>query len=301
MKDLHLHLSGATNPVILWTLIKESGFKVKSKDYFDFEETLLLDRSRVDSLDKYLEVLHRIDEAQSFPRAIELSVYDAFSSSYLAGCTELQLRWNPVKRSQNQKIDLDTLIVAARAGAERAKNYFGIGGSMIFCMGRDLDMAANGAIFSKALQYNHKGVTGIDVAGPESKALDPEFVTYYKVARDVGLETTIHCGETNHERVEDELAFVIEKLRPDRIGHGVQIYRYPKLMKKASSAGIHFEICMTSNLTTRAVPSLDEFKQVFRAFEDNQLKYSINTDATYLLKTNIRKENELYNSLKTNG
>lgn len=298
MKDLHLHLSGATSPVILWTLIKESGFKVKSKDFFDFEDTLLMDRSKIDSLDKYLEILHRIDEAQSFPRAIELSVYDAFSSSYLAGCTELQLRWNPVKRSQNQKIDLDTLIVAARAGAERAKNYFGIGGSMILCMGRDLEPAANSAIFSKALQYNHKGVTGIDVAGPESQRLSDDYVTFYRVAKDVGLETTIHCGETVHDGAEEELAFVVERLKPDRIGHGIQIHKYPKLMKKASNAGIHFEICMTSNLTTRAVESLEQFKEIFRIFEENQLKYSINTDATYLLKTNIRKENELFNSLK---
>lgn len=298
MKDFHLHLSGSTNPVLLWELVRESGYKVKSKDYFDFEQTLLMDRSKVDSLDSYLEILHRIDEAQSFPRAIELCVYDAYKSSYLAGCTELQLRWNPVKRSQNQKIDLDTLIVAARAGAERAKNYFGISGSMILCMGRDLDAAANAAIFNKALQYNSKGIIGIDIAGPETQTLQSEFTGYFSTARTLGMVTTVHTGETSHPGVEDELAFVLEKLRPVRIGHGIQIYKFPKLMKRASTLGVIFEICLTSNLTTRAARDRAELFQILKTFEEFQLPYTICTDATYLLKTDLRKEHALHEEIK---
>jgi adenosine deaminase len=298
MKDLHLHLSGSTNPVLLWELMRENGFRLKSKDFFDFESTMMMDRSEVSSLDSYLEILHRIDEAQSFPRAIELCVYDAYKASYLHGATELQLRWNPVKRSQNQKIDLDTLIVAARAGAERAKNSFGITGSMILCMGRDLDPAANAAIFHKAIQYFEKGVVGLDIAGPEKTPLSKEFEHYYATARTMGMISTVHVGEILHDGVEEELAFVLEKLKPRRIGHGIQIHRFPKLLKIASKLEVEFEICITSNLTTRAVEKLEDFKPIFKAFEDHHIKWSINTDATYPLKTNIRRENELFQSLK---
>lgn len=298
MKDLHLHLSGATNPVVLFELMRESGYKVKTKDFFEFQETLLMDKSSVSNLDDYLAVLHRIDEAQSFPRAIELCVYDAYKSSYLAGVTELQLRWNPVKRSQNQKVDLDTLLVAARAGAERAKNYFGISGSMILCMGRDLDHAANEAIFHKALKYKDKGVIGIDVAGPETKTLQTEFEQYFSTARTLGLIGTIHSGETAHDGVEDEMAYVLEKIRPNRIGHGVQMHKYPKLLKKASSMGLIFEICITSNLTTRAVASLEAFIPIFKALDEHSIKWHLCTDATYLLKTDMRNEHNLFNKIK---
>lgn len=298
MRDVHLHLSGATNPVILFQLIRESGYKIKSKDFFDFEKTILMDRNNVDSLDSYLEVLHQVDEAQSFPRAIELCVYDAFVSSYLAGCTHLELRWNPVKRSQNQKVDLDTLIVAARAGAERAKNYFGISGTMLLCMGRDLNEAANKAIFHKALQYSGKGVSGIDVAGPEKTQLHPEFQYFYEVANVKGMITTVHTAETFHDGTEDELAYVLERLKPKRIGHGIQIHRFPRLLKLAERMDIEFEVCITSNLTTRAVNSIEDFVPIFRAFEDHHIKFSINTDATYLLKTDIRKEQALFESVK---
>ena len=293
MIDKHLHLSGATNPCTLFELIKENGFKTKSSDYWEFAETILMDRSKVKSLDDYLKILHLIDDAQSYPRAIERCFYEAYRDSYLHGATELQLRWNPVKRSQDQKIDLDSLIVAARAGGERAKNYFGIGGSMILCMGRDISDAANSALFNKAIQYHDKGVIGIDVAGPEKIPLNKEFKHFYQFAGAIGMERTIHVGETFNDTTEEELRFVIEELKPNRIGHGIQIIKFPELAKQAAKAGIEFEICITSNLTTRAVGSMDEYQEIMKKFIEYGLKWTVCTDATHQIGTNIRKENEL--------
>ena len=293
MIDKHLHLSGATNPVTLFELIKENGFKTKSSTYWEFAETVLMDRNKVKSLEDYLDILHLIDDAQSYPRAIERCFYEAYRDSYLHGAKELQLRWNPVKRSQDQKIDLDSLIISARAGAERAKNYFGISGSMILCMGRDVSDAANSALFNKAVQYSGKGIIGIDVAGSEKIPLNKEFKHMYQFASTIGMERTIHVGETFHDRTEEELRFVIEELRPNRIGHGIQIVKFPELAKQAAKAGIEFEICITSNLTTRAVGSMGEYKEIMKKFVEFGLKWTVCTDATYQIGTNIRQENEL--------
>jgi adenosine deaminase len=293
MIDKHLHLSGATNPCTLFELIKENGFKTKSSTYWEFAESVQMDKSKVDSLDKYLEVLHLIDDAQSYPRAIERCFYEAYRDSYLHGATELQLRWNPVKRSQDQKIDLDSLIVAARAGGERAKNYFGITGSMILCMGRDVSDAANAALFNKAVKYHNKGIIGIDVAGSETKPLNKEFKHYYQFASSIEMERTIHVGETFHDKTEEELRFVIEELKPNRIGHGIQIVKFPELARLAAKAGIEFEICITSNLTTKAVESLDDYATIMRKFEEFGLRWTVCTDATHTIGTNIRRENDL--------
>jgi adenosine deaminase len=169
---------------------------------------------------------------------------------------------------------------------------------MIFCLGRDCTEEQNDAIFKKAIQYYKKGVIGIDVAGSESKTpLKPEFERYYKTANALGLMTTIHCGESDHETMEDTLATILEKYKPKRIGHGVLMCRYPKLLKLASSMGITFEICITSNLTTRAVASEEEFIKIFKTFEEYQIGYVICTDATFPLDTNISKEYEIYNRI----
>ncbi|MDR1499106.1 MAG: hypothetical protein LBS34_02355 [Rickettsiales bacterium] len=298
MKDLHLHLSGATSPVLLFEMINETGIKVKTRQYEQFVKTLLMDDKKVSSLDDYLDIIHIIDETQSSPRAVELSFYDSYKHAFLSGCKYLELRWNPYKRSQNFKIDLDKLIVSARSGYERANSIFGINGTMIFCLGRDCTEEQNEGIFKKAIQYYRKGVIGLDVAGPESKIpLKPEFEQFYKTANALGLTTTIHCGEPDYEGVEDTLATVLEKYKPKRIGHGVQIHRFPKLMKLASNMGIVFEICISSNLVTKSVKSKEDFIKIFRIFEENSINYVICTDSTFSLGTNIAKEHEIYNEL----
>lgn len=298
MKDLHLHLSGATSPILLFEMISETGIKIKAKQYEQFVNTLLMDDAKVKNLDDYLDIIHTIDETQSSPRAVELSFYDSYKNSFLSGCKYLELRWNPYKRSQNFKIDLDKLIVSARSGYEKANSIFGIEGAMIFCLGRDCTEEQNEGIFKKAIQYYKKGVIGIDTAGPESKVpTKPEFEQYYKTANALGMMTTIHCGEPDYETVEDTLATVLEKYKVKRIGHGVQIHRFPSLMKLASSMGVVFEICISSNLVTKAVNSLDDFIKIFKTFEEYQINYTICTDSTFSLKTNIANENKIYNEL----
>ncbi|MDR2077594.1 MAG: hypothetical protein LBP39_01350 [Rickettsiales bacterium] len=298
MKDLHLHLSGGTSHTLLFEILNESGKKIKTKSYRQFAKTLTMNPNRIKNMNDYLEINHIIDETQSSPRAIELSVYDTFKNSFLSGCNYLELRWNPYKRSQDFRIDLDRLIVAARSGFEKANSIFGIDGSMIFCLGRDCSEEQNESIFKKAIQYSRRGVVGLDAAGPESKVpLKPEFEQYYKIANAVGLTTTIHCGEPFYDQVEDTLATVLEKYKPKRIGHGVQIYRFPKLMKLASSMGVIFEICISSNLMTRVVNSKREFFDIFKAFEDHQIKYVICTDATFPLNTNIAREHEIHKNI----
>ena len=298
MKDLHLHLSGATSPILLFEMISETGIKIKAKQYEQFVNTLLMDDAKVKNLDDYLDIIHTIDETQSSPRAVELSFYDSYKNSFLSGCKYLELRWNPYKRSQNFKIDLDKLIVSARSGYEKANSIFGIEGAMIFCLGRDCTEEQNEGIFKKAIQYYKKGVIGIDTAGPESKVpTKPEFEQYYKTANALGMMTTIHCGEPDYETVEDTLATVLEKYKVKRIGHGVQIHRFPNLMKLASSMGVVFEICISSNLVTKAVNSLDDFIKIFKTFEEYQINYTICTDSTFSLKTNIANENKIYNEL----
>lgn len=299
MKDLHLHLSGSTDPVLLFEIINETGLKLRNKNFLKFRDSLSMKKENVKNLEEYIDVLHNIDEAQSSPKAIERCFYKSYVDAYCNGCDYLELRWNPYKRSQNFKIDFDKLIISARAGYEKAKSTFGIDGGQIFCLGRDVDLPGNDAIFKKAIQYFNKGVIGLDTAGPESKIpLKPEFESYYKTANALGMMTTIHAGEENYDTVDETLATAIEKYKVNRIGHGIQIHRFPSLMKIAEKNDIMFEICITSNLTTQAVKSEEDYAKILKIFEDNNLKYTICTDAVYPIDTNLEKEHQRHERIK---
>ena len=299
MKDLHLHLSGSTDPVLLFEIINETGLKLKNKNFVNFRDSLSMKKEGVRNLDEYLNIIHIIDEAQSSPNAISQSFFKSYVDAYIGGCDYLELRWNPYKRSQDFKIDFDKLIISARAAYEKAKSIFGIDGGQIFCLGRDLDVEINDAIFKKSMQYFNKGCIGIDVAGPEAKyPLKPEFEGYYKTANALGMLTTIHVGEEDYEGLEDVLATVIERYQVQRIGHGVKIHKFPGLMKIAAERDIMFEICISSNLTTQAVKDEEEYAKIFKIFEENNLKYTLCTDATYPLDTTLLKEYQKYEKIK---
>jgi adenosine deaminase len=291
-RDLHLHLSGATDPVVLYELICEAGLKYK-KSFEEFKRSITMDK--VNSLDSYLEVIHSIDKAQSWPAAIEKSVYNAFVSSYLGGTSYLELRWNPYKRSRNFSIDFDRLITAAIAGMERAKSYFGIQGAMIFCLGRDCKEHENKAIFRKAVQYKRQGIIGIDLAGPENGS-SLEFSDFFAEAKKEGLITTIHCGETTSADY-DELRKIITDIKPDRIGHGIAIIKNPDLLEMAKKANCEFEICPSSNLSTKVLQNIDDLGSVIQRLTEEQVTYHICTDSTFPLQTTIKNEYETVNKV----
>jgi adenosine deaminase len=299
MKDLHLHLSGSTSPSLLFEIICETGIKIKEKNYWQFLDAINMKSDKINNLNDYIKMLEIIDETQSSPRAVELSFFDSYKNSFMSGCDYLELRWNPYKRSKGFKIDLDKLIVAAKSGFEKANSIFGINGDMILCMGRDCTEIQNEGIFKKAIQYFKKGIIGIDVAGPETTVpLKPEFEQYYKIANALGIMTTIHCGEPYYEGVENTLSTILDKYKPKRIGHGIQICKYPKLMKQASSMGVVFEICMTSNIMTKSVQKKEDFIPIFKAFDEYQIKYILCTDNLFAINTNISKEHKIYEELK---
>jgi len=175
---------------------------------------------------------------------------------------------------------------------------YGIQAGLIFCLAREFDADVNEIIVRKAIRWLGRGVVGIDLAGTESNNLElrPEtaerFAGIFAMAREAGLKTTVHTGETPHTDGEGVIAAVTQ-LRVDRIGHGIRAAYSGEAMKVLREEGVTLEICPTSNLHTRAVRDLDELAFVLRTFERNQVRFTINTDATYMLQTDLRREVEL--------
>jgi adenosine deaminase len=294
--DLHLHVGGAVAPHILWSIAHEHGFKLPVKSYWEFCELVYADPHKVSSLGDYLEIMHRwTEKIQSSPSAIERSIYEIIGKEYRSSrVSMIELRFNPMKRNLGGERDLDYIIAAALRGMDRACLDYGIRAGLIFCMAREFDYALNEIIVKKAVRYRGRGVVGVDLAGPEQHTVElGEDVARYEElfarARAAGLGTTIHTGETSHTGAEGVLA-VLERLRPDRIGHGISAAASEEATAKLVERGVVLEICPTSNLRTHAVAGLDELGAILGRFRAAGVRLTINTDGTYLLGTTLRNE-----------
>jgi adenosine deaminase len=143
-------------------------------------------------------------------------------------------------------------------------------------MAREFDYGMNHTIVEKAIKYKRRGVVGIDIAGPGN----PDFrIEEYKgiiqKAKVEGLSVTIHTGEAEDA---DDIWEVVEKLQPDRIGHGIRAAKDKRLMETLVKQNIILEICPLSNIVTNAVRDLDEIKTILHTFLENGVKFTINTD-----------------------
>ena len=118
-----------------------------------------------------------------------------------------------------------------------------------------------------------------------------KYSNMFKRAKEHGLGTTIHTGETAATSGEGVIA--VEHLKPDRIGHGIRAAYNPDAIKMLADTQTVLEICPTSNLHTRAVTSIDEFHHIMGTFVQHDVPITINTDGTYLCKTNLSREFEI--------
>lgn len=300
LTELHLHVGGAVAPHVLWSMAHEQGFKLPTKDFFDFVDLVSSNPDKVKSLEDYLKILHTwTEKIQSSPHAIERAVYEIFAKEYRgARVSTMELRFNPMKRNLGGERDLDHIIHAALRGLDRACLEYGLKGGLIFCLAREFDADLNEVIVEKAIKYAPRGVVGIDLAGTEKNNLElqPEtverFAGLFRRAKEAGLKATCHTGETPHTAGEGVIA-AVRRLEVDRIGHGIRAAYNEEAMKVLREENVTLEICPTSNLHTRAVSGLDELKHVLHTFLDRGVKFTINTDATYMLGTDLRREVEL--------
>jgi adenosine deaminase len=299
LAELHTHLGASVASEILWSLAHEQGIALPVKDYWEFDGLVTVSESDgVDSLDALDRIYHWTELIQSSPLAVERSVHAAIGGAYRSqGITTLELRFNPMKRNRGGERDLDHIILAAIRGLDRASlEYPQVRAGLILMMDRTFSAGLNAIVVEKAIRWAPRGIVGVDIAGPRPGG---ERYDYRQVApmveeaRAAGLGVTIHVGEEGGAVGREEIAEVVEVLRPDRIGHGILAAGEDDLMSALREAGIVLEICPTSNLLTKALPDEEAVRDTFRTFVEHGVLFTIATDGPEMMRTHLRDEFEL--------
>jgi adenosine deaminase len=299
LAELHTHLGGSVASDILWSLAHEQGIALPVKDYWEFDRLVTVSDPRgVADLDALNGIYHWTELIQSSPLAVERSVHAAIGGAYRSQrITTLELRFNPMKRNRGGERDLDHIILAAIRGLDRASiEYPQVRAGLILMMDRTFSAEQNTVIVEKAVRWAPRGIVGVDIAGtrPHGARYDYRQVApMVEEARAAGLGVTIHVGEEGGDMGREEIGEVVKVLRPDRIGHGILAAGDESLMSALREAEIVLEICPTSNLLTKALPSEDAVRDTFRAFTENGVQFTIATDGPEMMRTHLRDELDL--------
>jgi adenosine deaminase len=295
--DLHIHAGGSVAPHVLYSIAMQQGFKLPTKDYWDFVDLITVKAEKVKNLDDYLNIMHQwTEKIQSSPAAMERSIYEIIGKEYRSSrVNQIEIRFNPMKRNLSGERDLDHIIVASLRGMEMACMEYGVNACFIFCLAREFSFQQNQIILDKAIKYRDRGVLGIDLAGPEKINLElrlneaQRYERLFDRARAAGLKTTVHTGETSHTSGEGVLA-TLKHLKPHRIGHGIRAAYNEEALNRLADTGVVLELCPSSNLDTHAIKDMEEMKYIINRFKEKKVKFTINTDGTYLLNTHLQHE-----------
>ncbi|RDI75935.1 Adenosine deaminase [Gaiella occulta] len=299
LAELHTHLGGSVASDILWSLAHEQGIALPVKDFWEFDRLVTVSDPRgVENLDALDAVYHWTELIQSSPLAVERSVHAAIGGAYRSQrITTLELRFNPMKRNRGGERDLDHIILAAIRGLDLASlEYPQVRAGLILMMDRTFDARQNEIIVEKAIRWAPRGIVGVDLAGPRPGGRRYDYAQaapMVEAARAAGLGVTIHVGEEGGDMGREELGEVVERLRPDRIGHGILAAADPRLMALLRDAGVVLEICPTSNLLTKALPDEEALRDTLRTFARHDVPFTIATDGPEMMRTHLRDELEL--------
>jgi adenosine deaminase len=293
LADLHRHFDGSVRPATLWELSRKYYSAVPGLDFQAFRHYLQWDYSQDRTLLDYLDKFHVPLQYTQFYDSIKRIAFELAEDAYQDGVRLLELRINPLI---HRRAGLTTrqVIHATRKGLAQfcTKHTDFRAGIIVIAMrshgGNMAKILLREVIGEKEEFHSHVGVIGFDIAGPERPFPPLLFAEAYSLADKMGLHKTVHAGESEGpERIWE----AIEKLDPDRIGHGTSAGRDPALIKRLAADGTYLEVCLSSNVQTGAVASLAEHP--LPKFLEAGVKVALCTDNTTVSNTTLVREYEL--------
>jgi aminodeoxyfutalosine deaminase len=147
-------------------------------------------------------------------------------------------------------IDPGALADALATGREQARTEHGVELGWIVDTAGELGVAAAWETLRWVLAHRPPGTVGFGLGGPEIGVPRAPFAGVFAAARDAGLRSLPHAGETTGP---ETVWSALRDLGAERIGHGIRAVADPRLLDHLAEHRIPLEVCPTSNVRTGAV------------------------------------------------
>jgi aminodeoxyfutalosine deaminase len=167
----------------------------------------------------------------------------------------------------------DELLAGLTEGRALAATEHGVELAWCFDIPGEKGIRAGRETLLFALRERPDGLVSFGLGGPEVGVGRATFEPFFTAAREAGLRSVPHAGETTGPAT---VWAALHDLGAERIGHGTSCTADPALVAYLAEHRVPLEVCPTSNVRTGQVPSIAAHP--VRRMLDHGLVVTLNTD-----------------------
>ncbi|MGW7532425.1 adenosine deaminase [Amycolatopsis sp. NPDC054798] len=277
--ELHLHLDCCLSYACTRALRPQTSLAEYLHDYAA--------PAKCGDLVDFLRRPTRLVELMQTEAALRLVTDDLFAQLLADNVVYAEIRFAPLLHTDGG-LTAAQVVDTVEAAVAEASAATGVWSSVILCTLRHYTREQSMTTARLAAERLDGGViTGLDLAGDEAGFGLDAHVDAFRFAREHGVRLTAHAGEA---RGAASVTDVLDRLRPERIGHGVRSIEDPATVQRLASEGTHLEVCPTSNVQTMGtiVPAYRDHP--IDALKRAKVAVSVNTDARTVSRVTLDQE-----------
>ena len=283
--ELHCHLDGSLSFEAIRELARMADIALPESDSELAKLVTVPENS--ESLLDYLKTFDFIRPLLQTKEALRLAAYDVAKQAAAENVIYIEIRFAP-ELSMDKGLTAVQTVEAVEEGLRQAQADFGIVAKALICGMRQSSQQLTKDIFKQISAAEELDYAGFDFAGNEHDFPPEDLADLIRYTQNMKHPMTFHVGECGcASHIAQALAFGIK-----RLGHVTAIHDHPELIADFVKNEVTAELCLTSNLQTKAAKSLADFpyQELYKA----GAKITINTDNRTVSNTNLTKEYQLF-------
>jgi len=281
--DLHVHLDGSIRLETIIELAERHNVEIPAHDPERLAEALHMGQVCED-LNDYLKAFDLTLAVLQDEQALFRVAYELAEDAAKENVRLMEVRYAPILHTR-KGLALTRIIETVIDGLTAARADHGIRCNVIVSGIRHISPDQSLRLAELAVAYKNKGVVGFDLAGAEYDYPAKSHRDAFALVRDNNVNSTCHAGEAYGP---ESIHQAIHLCGAHRIGHGTRLREDGDLLNYVNDHRIPLEVCLTSNVQTRAVKDFRSHPLKF--YYDFGIRVTINTDNRLITDTTVTTE-----------
>ena len=264
--ELHLHIEGALEPELMFSLAQRNGIALPwdtvddLRKAYDFHNL----QSFLDIYYRGTDVLHHVQDFYDL-------TWSYFQRAAQDNVRHVEMFFDPQTHT-SRDVPFETVMTGIHGACVDAESRLGISSKLIMCFLRHLSPASALATLRAAVPFR-PWIGGVGLDSSEAGNPPSKFKEVFDEAREESFRVVAHAGE------EGPAAYITEALDllgAQRIDHGVRCFEDEALVERLVRDQVPLTVCPLSNVRLRVFPEMSQHN--LKRMLDRGLMVTVNSD-----------------------